>query len=152
MYYTKKIIQLKYDALNYHIIGGLEMKELLTIMLFSISLIAVLASISSAEDKGDAAKGKETFNNTCVACHGAEGKGDGVAAAALDPKPRDLSNGEYVSTLSNEHLYKVINEGGASVGLSPLMASWGGVLSEQDIWNVIAYIRQDVCKCQYDAN
>ena len=152
MYYTKKIIQLKYDALNYHIIGGLEMKKLLTIMLFSISLIAVLASISSAEDKGDAAKGKVTFNNTCVACHGPEGKGDGVAAAALDPKPRDLSNGEYVSTLSNEHLYKVINEGGASVGLSPLMADWGGVLSEEDTWNVIAYIRQDLCKCQYDAN
>lgn len=128
------------------------MKKLLTIMLFSISLIAVLALISSAEDKGDAAKGKVTFNNTCVACHGPEGKGDGVAAAALDPKPRDLSNGEYVSTLSNEHLYKVINEGGASVGLSPLMAAWGGVLSEEDTWNVIAYIRQDLCKCQYDAN
>jgi len=152
MYYTKEIIQLEYDALNYHIIGGLEMKKLLTIMLFSISLIAVLVSISSAEDKGDAAKGKVTFNNTCVACHGPEGKGDGVVAAALDPKPRDLSNGEYVSTLSNEHLYKVINEGGASVGLSPLMAAWGGVLSEEDTWNVIAYIRQDLCKCQYDDN
>jgi len=128
------------------------MKKILTIMLISISIIGVSASISTAEDKGDAAKGKETYNNTCTACHGPEGKGDGVASAALDPKPRDLSNGEYVSTLSNEHLYKVISEGGASVGLSPLMAAWGGVLSEQDIWNVIAYIRQDICKCQYDGN
>jgi mono/diheme cytochrome c family protein len=126
------------------------MKKLLTIMLFSVAVIAVSASISSAEDKGDAAKGKESYDNTCVACHGPEGKGDGVAAAALDPKPRNLSDGAYVSTLSNEHLYKVISEGGASVGLSPMMAPWGGVLSEQDIWNVIAYIRQDICKCQYD--
>ena len=128
------------------------MKELITIMLFSVAVIAASTTIGSAEDKGDAAKGKVSFDNTCVACHGPEGKGDGVASAALDPKPRDLSNGEYVSTLSNEHLYKVISEGGASVGLSPLMASWGGVLSEQDIWNVIAYLRQDVCKCQYDGN
>ena len=128
------------------------MKKLLTIMLFSISIIAISASIGSAEDKGDAAKGKETYNTTCAACHGPEGKGDGVAAAALDPKPRDLSDGAYVSTLSNEHLYKVISEGGPAVGLSPLMAAWGGVLSEQDIWNVVAYIRQDVCKCKYDGN
>jgi len=128
------------------------MKKLLTIMLFSISIIAISASIGSAEDKGDAAKGKETYNTTCAACHGPEGKGDGVAAAALDPKPRDLSDAAYVSTLSNEHLYKVISEGGPAVGLSPLMAAWGGVLSEQDIWNVVAYIRQDVCKCKYDGN
>lgn len=126
------------------------MKKLLTIMLFSIALIAVSATIGSTEDKGDAAKGKASYDSTCVACHGPEGKGDGVASAALDPKPRDLSDPAYVSTLSNEHLYKVISEGGASVGLSPLMAAWSGVLSEQDIWNVIAYIRQDVCKCQYD--
>ncbi|MCK5390961.1 MAG: cytochrome c [Deltaproteobacteria bacterium] len=128
------------------------MKKLLTIMLFSVSVIAASVTIGSAEDKGDAAKGKVSYDNTCVACHGPEGKGDGVAAAALDPKPRDLSDPAYVSTLSNEHLYKVISEGGASVGLSPLMAAWGGVLSEQDTWNVIAYIRQDVCKCQYDGN
>jgi mono/diheme cytochrome c family protein len=126
------------------------MKKLLTIMLFSVAVIVASVTIGSAEDKGDAAKGKVSYDSFCVACHGPEGKGDGVAAAALDPKPRDLSDAAYVSTLSNEHLFKVINEGGASVGLSPLMSAWGGALSEQDIWNVIAFIRQDVCKCQYD--
>lgn len=124
-------------------------KSLFTFLLLVPCLLVSLAT-GSAEEKGDAAKGKETYTNMCAACHGPEGKGDGVAAAALDPKPRDLSDAAYVSTLSNEHLYKVINEGGASVGLSPTMAAWGGALSEQDIWNVIAYIRQDVCKCQYE--
>ena len=113
------------------------MKKLLTIMLFSVAVIAVSASISSAEDKGDAAKGKESYDNTCVACHG--------------PKPRNLSDPVYVSTLSNEHLYKVISEGGASVGLSPMMAAWGGVLSEQQIWDVLAFIHTDLCKCEYKA-
>ncbi len=127
------------------------MKKILSIMLFSVAVIAVSASISSAEDKGDAAKGKESYDNTCVACHGPEGKGDGVAAAALDPKPRNLSDPVYVSTLSNEHLYKVISEGGASVGLSPMMAAWGGVLSEQQIWDVLAFIHTDLCKCEYKA-
>ncbi len=106
-------------------------------------------SLAKAESQGDPAKGMEIFQANCAACHGPEGKGDGAAAAALNPKPRNLSDAEYVSTLSNEHLFKVISEGGASVGKSPMMAAWGGILSESDITNVIAYIRKDICKCEY---
>jgi len=124
-------------------------KHLMTVFLL-VPFIAISVSISSAEEKGDAAEGKTIYQNTCVACHGPEGKGDGVAAAALDPKPRDLSNVEFTSSVSNEHLYKVISEGGASVGLSTLMPVWRGILSEAEIWDVIAYIRQDVCKCKYE--
>lgn len=128
-----------------------KVKKLLTTLTLSLVLVAFMATAGFAADKGDAAEGKTQYNNICASCHGPEGKGDGVAAAALDPKPRNLSDAEYVSTLSNEHLYKVISEGGASVGLSPMMAAWGGVLSEQQIWDVIAYIHQDVCKCEYKA-
>jgi mono/diheme cytochrome c family protein len=127
------------------------MRRFIYTMLFLVTCAVFSLSSVSAAEKGDAAKGKETFQTTCAACHGAEGKGDGVAAAALDPKPRNLSDAAIVSALTDEHLYKVISEGGAAVGLSPMMAAWGGTLSEQDIWNVIAYIRQDICKCQYKA-
>jgi hypothetical protein len=54
-----------------------------------------------------------------------------------------------MSTLSDQDMFKVISEGGAAVGKSPLMPAWGGTLSEQDIWNVIAHIRQNICKCEY---
>lgn len=37
------------------------------------------------------ARGKEMFGQNCVSCHGAEGKGDGAAAAALNPKPRNFT-------------------------------------------------------------
>ena len=99
--------------------------------------------------KGDPAKGKEKFELICASCHGPGGKGDGPAAAALDPKPRDLSDPAYVSTLTDDHIFKTVKEGGASVGKSPLMPAWGGTLTDDDIWNVIAYVRQDICKCQY---
>jgi mono/diheme cytochrome c family protein len=99
--------------------------------------------------KGDPTKGKEKFELICASCHGPGGKGDGPAAAALDPKPRDLSDPAYVSTLTDEHIFKTVKEGGASVGKSPLMPAWGGTLTDDDIWNVIAYVRQDICKCQY---
>jgi len=116
-------------------------------------LIAVLtiggSLLADAAGKGDPAKGREKYNQICASCHGPLGKGDGPAAAALDPKPRDLSDAKYVSTISDEQIFKTVKEGGAAVGKSPLMPAWGGVLSDNDIWNVIAYLRQDICKCQY---
>lgn len=108
-------------------------------------------SLAEAAPQGDPAKGKEIFQANCAACHGPEGKGDGAAAAALDPKPRNLSDAAYMSTLNNDHLVKVISEGGASVGKSPMMAAWGGILSNDDISNVIAYLRKDICKCEFKA-
>jgi mono/diheme cytochrome c family protein len=126
------------------------MRKVLIALFVFVPCMAAFLTFGSAAEKGDAAKGKESFQNTCVSCHGPEGKGDGVAAAALNPKPRNLTDAAFMSTQTDDRLYKVVNEGGASVGLSPMMAAWGGVLSKQDIWNVIAYIRQDLCKCQYN--
>lgn len=37
------------------------------------------------------AKGKTLFTVNCASCHGVAGKGDGPAAAALNPKPRDFT-------------------------------------------------------------
>ncbi len=113
-------------------------------------LVMMLGGINSFA-AGDSAKGKESFNQICATCHGDTGKGDGVASASLDPKPRDLSSGEYVSTLTDEHIFKVIKEGGESVGKSNLMPAWGAVLSDDKIWDVVAYLRDDICKCQHKA-
>jgi cytochrome c oxidase cbb3-type subunit 3 len=121
------------------------------IKVISLFIVAIMLYSINSFAAGDAAKGKESYNQICASCHGETGKGDGVAAAALDPKPRDLSDAEYVSTLSDEHLFKVIKEGGASVEKSPLMPAWGGVLSDDKIWDVIAYLRADICKCQHKA-
>ncbi len=111
--------------------------------IFSLTTFIVIA-----QSAGDAAKGKEKYDTVCATCHGPTGMGDGVAAAALDPKPRDLSDAAYVSGLTNDYLKKVISGGGASVGKSALMPAWEGILTAQDIENVIAYVRKDVCKCE----
>ncbi|MGQ0793426.1 MAG: c-type cytochrome [Deltaproteobacteria bacterium] len=103
---------------------------------------------AAAAPKGDAALGKAKFETICASCHGIGGKGDGVAAAALNPKPRDLSDAAYVSSLTNDHIFKVIKEGGPSVGKSPLMPAWGGALSDDDIHNVIAHIHKSLCNCE----
>ena len=47
----------------------------------------------------------------------------------------------YMNSLSNDHLFQVIKEGGAALGRSPLMAPWGGTLSDEQIRDVVAYVR-----------
>jgi mono/diheme cytochrome c family protein len=39
----------------------------------------------------NSADGQEMFVSYCAPCHGREGRGDGPAAAALTPKPADLT-------------------------------------------------------------
>jgi mono/diheme cytochrome c family protein len=70
----------------------------------------------------EAAKEAETvWQARCSTCHGAAGKGDGAAAAALSPKPRDFSQQAWQSSVTDEHIEKIIAEGGQGVGLSMLM-------------------------------
>ena len=49
----------------------------------------------AARAAGDAAKGKILFETNCASCHGTSGKGDGPVGAALDPKPRDFTVGDF---------------------------------------------------------
>ena len=67
----------------------------------------------------DSAKGKEVYDTYCALCHGPTGLGDGVGAAALDPKPRDLSSAAILEGYTDEYLVDVIANGGMAVGKSP---------------------------------
>jgi mono/diheme cytochrome c family protein len=95
----------------------------------------------AAAVKPDVAAGAALYATNCATCHGARGAGDGPAAAALDPKPAHHSDGAYMNALSNEHLFKVIKDGGVAVGKSPMMAPWGGMLSDAQIWDLVAFVR-----------
>lgn len=95
------------------------------------------------QEKGDPKKGKEKYmeNMRCSACHGDSGKGDGPAAFALNPKPRNYTDCAVMSKKSDAELFKVIKEGGPAVGLSPLMAPFGSQLNDKEVWDVVAFIR-----------
>jgi mono/diheme cytochrome c family protein len=109
-----------------------------------------IALLANASEKGDPSKGKEVFAAKCTPCHGQTGRGDGPGAASLQPKPRNLTDAKYISALPDELLFQTIREGGAAMGKSPSMPSWKYALSEDDIWNVIAYVRKDICKCEHN--
>ena len=81
------------------------------------------------------------YNQFCVPCHGSEGKGDGLGAAALNPKPRNFSDKAWQKSADDARIAKVIKEGGASVGLSANMAAWGAVVNDEEINGLVVKIR-----------
>jgi mono/diheme cytochrome c family protein len=103
--------------------------------------MAALCMITTQVHAGDADAGKAKFQQFCVTCHGPAGAGDGPAAAALRPQPRHLGDPEWQASVDDDHIKKVITDGGASVGLSPMMTPWGHALKGEDLENVVAYIR-----------
>ncbi len=89
----------------------------------------------------DAAAGEQHYKTYCASCHGLRGEGDGELAAALPVQPAKHSDAAYMTALSDEHLFTVVKKGGAAVGKSALMAGFGGSLSDEQIWDVVAYVR-----------
>lgn len=89
-------------------------------------------STASADPLAD---GAQIYKERCVLCHGAEGKGDGVGAAGLNPKPRNHTDGVYMKTRTDEDLTDVITNGKGQ------MPAWGKILTEQQIQHVLAYVR-----------
>jgi mono/diheme cytochrome c family protein len=89
----------------------------------------------------DPNEGKQWFYTYCIACHGWTLQGDGPSAYGVEPRPRILTEGSYMNKKTNLELFTVIKGGGEAVDLSESMPSWGNYLQDQDIWNVIAWIR-----------
>lgn len=64
---------------------------------------------------------RQTFHSLCATCHGESGRGDGVAAANLNPKPRNYTDKAWQKSVTDDHIRQIILNGGASVGKSPMM-------------------------------
>ncbi len=111
-----------------------------------IATVLVLAPMTSFA--GDAANGKALYSANCSSCHGESGKGDGPVGAVLQPPPRDFSVGDFKFDADGDgtpgtdaDLTAVISKGAAEFGGNQMMAPWGGILSDSDTADVVAYVR-----------
>ncbi len=85
---------------------------------------------------------KVTFETVCGACHGLTGAGDGPAGEVLDPKPSSFADAAFwTDERDDAYLAKVITEGGASVGKSPLMAPFGGQFDEAQVAALVEHVK-----------
>jgi mono/diheme cytochrome c family protein len=94
---------------------------------------APAAPAAAAPSAAAALDPKEVFKTRCVMCHGESGKGDGAAAAALNPKPRNYTDPEWQKTVTDDQIKKVITGGGPAVGKSPLMPAQPDLASQPEV-------------------
>jgi len=86
--------------------------------------------------RGDAAKGKDFFNNNCFTCHGKQGNGKGPRSSFINPKPRNFLSIESRMRLNRPALFTAVRDGVRG----SVMPSWGKVLNDQQIANVAEYV------------
>jgi mono/diheme cytochrome c family protein len=90
------------------------------------------------------AAGKKAYDANCAACHGNTAQGAvkaGVSFSIIEEQrgkqPPDLTDDQWDHGSSDGEIYAVIKK-----GIPPtMMAAWGGRIPDNDIWNIVNYIR-----------
>jgi len=88
--------------------------------------------------KADAASidaGKAIWAKQCQSCHGKSGKGDGTKAAGLKTQPGDFTQASTQGETDGALFYKT------SEGREDMPSFKKKLPDEEDIWNVVNYIR-----------
>lgn len=90
-------------------------------------------------DSRDAAvfRGGLVYANYCVTCHGINADGNGRAARLHTPRPANLR----ASDKNDVYIGLIVRKGGESLGRSPGMPPWGEELTDEQIGDVVAFVR-----------
>jgi mono/diheme cytochrome c family protein len=96
------------------------------------------------------------FEQHCAICHGRDGRGDGVMASPVQPPPRgfvsaiqpapaDYTDRLFMGRFEDDFLFWLIKKG--RIGATEekgydTMRPYGHVLSDEEIWSVVRYIRE----------
>ncbi|MEO8168586.1 MAG: cytochrome c [bacterium] len=86
--------------------------------------------------KQSAAEGQIIFTQNCASCHGTKGLGNGPAGKSVVPQPDNLTSDE-IHNQSDGALFLGIGNGAHGV-----MIPWKFVLSENQRWHLVDYIRE----------
>jgi mono/diheme cytochrome c family protein len=83
-------------------------------------------------------KKEKVYARHCSSCHGVAGTGKGPEYLKYHPRPRDLTNYPYFSTLSDERIAVAIFYGVPDTGMSP----FGEKISGETVWSLVTKIRE----------
>ena len=101
--------------------------------LLLLCLIALGAGVRAADLK----EGGRLYAERCSGCHGDHGGGDGPAAAALVPKPRNFRDAAFWRDRTVDQVKVTVKK-----GKPPMMPGFDGVLSDAEIDDVAHFVQQ----------
>lgn len=80
-------------------------------------------------------KGRASFALNCAACHGAKGEGDGAAAAALSPKPRNFATEPFKNGSSVAQVFATLGKGSPGTAMIAFTH-----LPEEERWGLAYHV------------
>lgn len=83
-----------------------------------------------------AIRGKALWQQNCAFCHASDGTGDNWIGSFLDPKPRNLTDDNFMRHMTTDLLMERIRNGLNNTS----MPAWKNVLSDDEIRQIISYI------------
>src|SRR5438034_6753806 len=123
----------------------------------AVAAVAVLVGLGGCAlfENEHVAKGRRLYAYYCSHCHGEHGRpGEGFNWKLMpDPKTKDLSNKDEMSTLKDEEIFQTISRdmkdttpgSGDKIGDDefgvPTMPTFKYTLSEEELWSLVAYVR-----------
>lgn len=127
---------------------------IVTVVVAAVGAIVGLAGCALFESE-QVGKGRKLYAYYCSHCHGESGKpGQGFNWKLMpDPKPKDLSNKDEMSTLKDEEIFETIFRDmkdttpniGDKIGddefAVPTMPTFKYTLSEEELWSLVAFVR-----------
>ena len=110
--------------------------------LVSATLLLSNSPVSSMAAAGpNSPPGQTDYRTYCAPCHGPLGQGDGPLAGMLTPRPARHDDVAFMGAQSDQYLFGLLKEGGPALGKSALMGTWGRILSEQRIRDLVCFVR-----------
>jgi len=97
-----------------------------------LMILLIVLGVTGMATGDDLATGASLYEAKCQICHGANGRGDGPAAAALNPKPRDFTNPKFWQNNADEKIKRTVTTG---KGMMPAFN-----LDDEEIKAITAYM------------
>jgi len=125
-------------------------ESFLRIVLIGVLLAVVTSIVIMAQGNPEAAKvknpvaaspesiatGKQIYTRYCATCHGTSGQGG--SGSDISPPAPNLTDDEWKRGSSDGEIFAVIKNG---VQPDLFMEPWGDRIKDEDIWNVVNYVR-----------
>lgn len=94
-----------------------------------------------AADKIAIDNGKQLYMKKCAVCHGEKANGNGPASESFEVPPWNFIDGT-IDDVSDGYLFQKIKNGGPWFEMPP----FGLALNDDDIWNIVSFLRANAKK------
>lgn len=108
-------------------------------MMFASGVALAQGTDEIQKDSAEAAvvRGGIVFRTYCVLCHGATGEGNGRTARMYNPRPANLVKSQH----NDAYKEQIVRRGGEGMGRSPFMPPWGEQLTDEQIADLVQFLK-----------